>query len=236
MQQCQYTADTYNGICKAVVTYDSEKAAAYALERINNYEFPSGEIVTIKPDDNPLNKVASNLANIVNSFKNSLDAGNPNLLQLADAIAQTSSLIKAATTGKIDQKVHTSESETYGNVCLPPPQPTVGTMHRVAQRCFIVCKPYPPSLSVLRDIFCRFGDLIDVCTFPNKTFGFVKYASIRAAQEAMRTLNGKVLHGVHYKVLEADERPSKDEDVKLDDPEYLEPSQGSKRIKLHQSD
>ncbi|XP_028161438.1 RNA-binding protein 45-like [Ostrinia furnacalis] len=236
MQQCQYTADTYNGICKAVVTYDSEKAAAYALERINNYEFPSGEIVTIKPDDNPLNKVASNLANIVNSFKNSLDAGNPNLLQLADAIAQTSSLIKAATTGKIDQKVHTSESETYGNVCLPPPQPTVGTMHRVAQRCFIVCKPYPPSLSVLRDIFCRFGDLIDVCTFPNKTFGFVKYASIRAAQEAMRTLNGKVLHGVHYKVLEADERPSKDEDAKLDDPEYLEPSQGSKRIKLHQSD
>lgn len=238
MMQCQYTTDTYNGFCKAIITYDSEKAAAYALERINNFEFPSGEIVTIKPDDNPLNKVANNLANIVNSFKNSLDAGNPNLLQLADAIAQTSTLIKAATTSKIDSKVHKTESDNYGNICLPPPQPMANSTSRVAQRCFIVCKPYPPHLSVLRDIFCRFGDLIDVCTFPNKTFGFVKYASIRAAQDAMRTINGVVFHGVHYKVLEADERPSKDEDnsSKNEDEEYLEHGKESKRIKLHRSD
>lgn len=237
MMQCQYTTDTYNGFCKAIITYDCEKAAAYALERINNFEFPSGEIVTIKPDDNPLNKVASNLANIVNSFKNSLDAGNPNLLQLADAIAQTSSLIKAATTCKMESKVHGSESDNYGNICLPSPQPMANPTSRIAQRCFIVCKPCPPSLSVLRDIFCRFGDLIDVCTFPNKTFGFVKYASIKAAQDAMRTLNGVIFHGVHYKVLEADERPCKDEDnSKTEDLEYLEHGKESKRIKLHQSD
>lgn len=233
MQQCQYTVDTYNGFCKSVITYDSEKAAAYAYEKINNFEFPSGEIVSIKPDNNPLNKVANNLANIVNSFKSSIDAGNPNLLQLADAIAQTSSLIKAATF-KTDQKINNVD-ESYG-IQLPPPQPIANSNSRVAQRCFIVCKPYPPPLGVLRDLFCRFGDLIDVCTFPNKTFGFVKYGTMKAAQDAMATLNGVVIHGTHFKVLEADERPSKDDDHKMsiDDSadNFSDHGNGSKRIKL----
>ncbi|XP_026764158.2 RNA-binding protein 45-like [Galleria mellonella] len=215
MNKCQYTTDTYNGICKSIITYDSEKAAAYAVERLNNFEFPSGEIVSVKPDDNPLNKAASTLTNIVNSFRNSIDAGNngKELLQLADAIAQASCLIKAATSGKVETK--TDKQDCLCSVPLPPPQPIVNNNSRVAQRCFIVCKPCPPPATVLKDAFCRFGDLIDVSTFPNKTFGFAKYASIRSAQEAIKTLNGAVLSGIKLKVMEADERPTKSDDYKM---------------------
>lgn len=239
MEECQYTLDTYSGCCKALITYGSENAANYAVQKINNFEFPSGEIVSVKPDHNPINQAASNLTNIVNSFKNSLEAGSPDLLQLADAIAQASTLIKAATTIKAESNTNHSESQdSYCSVPLPSPQPMANSTSRVAQRCFIVCKPHPPTASALRDAFSRFGDLIDVCTFPNKTFGFVKYASIRAAQEAIKTLNGAVLCGIQLKVLEADERPSKDDDNKMiiDSSEnFSEHGNECKRIKLHDS-
>ncbi|XP_045541790.1 RNA-binding protein 45-like [Papilio machaon] len=219
MKNCQYTLDTYNGVCKALITYDHDKEAAFAMERLNNFEFPSGEIITVWPDKNPLNKAAAELSSIVNNFKNAIDAGSPNLVQLADAIAEASTLIKVVTcTSEISK-----EQEHDMNYCstpLPPPQPLANNASRVVQRCFIVCKPQPPPSSVLRDVFCRFGDLIHVSTFPNKIFGFAKYASIKSAQEAIKCLNGAVVCGIRLKVMEADEKPTKnDDDQRMNDDE-----------------
>lgn len=236
MVKCQYTVDTYGGYCKLLATYEDEKVASYVVEKINNFEFPSGEIVHVKPD-NPLSKAANDLTAIVNNFKNAVDAGSPDLVHLADAIAQASSLIKAATTVKID-----GSSEIDRNYCtvpLPPPQPMARSTSKVARRCFIVCKPHPPPAPVLKDIFRRFGDLIDVTTIANKTFGFVKYASARAAQEAIMTLHGQTVCGVQLKVLEADDKPSTDSDKSMDiDMEHEETDRDvdGKRIRLTDQD
>lgn len=235
MIQCQYTLDNYNGLCKAVVTYDDDRNAAYCVERLNNFEYPSGEILSVKPN-NPLSKAANDLTTIVNSFKNAIDAGSPDLVHLADAIAQASTLIKAATTGRTELRTEEQRHDpNYCSVPLPPSQPLTNINTRVAQRCFIVCKPHPPPINVLSDVFCRFGDLIDISTFPNKTFGFAKYASARAAQEAIKTLHGAVVCGVRLKVLEADEKPSKDDDSKTMDVEQSDCNDldSRKRIKLH---
>lgn len=235
MTQCKYTSDTYNGYCKATITYDSEKSATYAVERLNNFEFPSGEIISVKPDDNPINKAANNLTNmIVNSFKNSGDAANPDLMQLADVIAQASNLLKAATSGR--EIKNDLQQDGYCSVTLPPPQPLASSSTRVAQRCFLVFKPHPPPITVLKDVFCRFGDLIDVSTFPNKTFGFAKYASVRAAQDAIKTLHGATLYGTKLKVLEADEKPTKDEKMNVDDENNADHDTNRKRMKLHDDD
>ena len=54
---------------------------------------------------------------------------------------------------------------------LPPTQPTVqedGT--NLAQRLFIVCQPSGVSEKVLRDAFCRFGNLIDVYLLSGMVF------------------------------------------------------------------
>ena len=237
MTSCKYTSDSFNGYCKAIITYADEKSATYAVERLNNFEFPSGEIISVKPDDNPLSKAANNLSNIVNSFKNAIDTANPDLVQLAEAIAQASTLIKAATSGPgfREVKVEGQQSD-FCSVILPPPQPLASSNSRVAQRCFLVFKPHPPPVSILKDAFCRFGDLIDVSTFPNKTFGFAKYASIRAAQEAINTLHGATLCDIRLKVLEADERPSKDDKITVDDENSVDHNTDRKRIKLHDED
>lgn len=243
MLQCQYTVDNYNGFCRAVISYEDERAAAYAVERLHNFEYPSGEIVTVKPN-NPLSKAASDLTSMVNSFKNAVDVGNPDLVQLANAIAQASTLIKVAASGKVDSKsdleanFNIKQEMNYCNVALPPPQPMASPGSTVARRCFIVGKPHPPPKDVLMDIFRRFGDLIEVSTFPNKTFGFVKYASMKAAQEAINTLNGASVCGCHLKVIEADEKPTKDKDrsTHMDtDLENLHTDSDSdrKRMKFH---
>ncbi|XP_072935363.1 RNA-binding protein 45-like [Epargyreus clarus] len=230
MVQCQYTADVYNGYCKAVITYQEEKAAAYAVERLNKFEFPSGELITVKPDENPLAKAANNLTNIINSFKNGMDNSNPDLTMLADAIAQASTLIKVAATSKLDSK---EESPKFScNVDLPPPEPMASSSSEVALRLFIVCKPQPPPLPILRDVFCRFGNLIHISTFPNKTFGFVKYASTRSALDAMALLNGAVVAGVKFKVMEANERPSDDTFGMNDDQDLCDKEHDTERKRM----
>ncbi|KAF9795556.1 hypothetical protein SFRURICE_004928 [Spodoptera frugiperda] len=210
----------------AYVNYNTFLDAARAFEECDRKykaifatpkeELKRREIISVKPNDNPLSKAANNLSTIVNSFKNAMDSANPDLVQLAEAIAQASTLIKEATSGPRELKLESSQSD-FCSVSLPPPQPLANINSRVAQRCFLVFKPHPPPVSILKDAFCRFGDLIDVSTFPNKTFGFAKYASIRAAQEAIKTLHGATLCDIRLKVLEADERPSKEDKNNVDD-------------------
>lgn len=118
-------------------------------------------------------------------------------------------------------------------------KPIVDISSRVARRLFIICKPQPPPIVTLQDVFCRFGDLINVSTIPNKTFGFVKYASENAAQEAMTTLDGAIVAGIRLKVLEADEKPSKPNEKSTNE---LEPGENSdydkdiKRMRLNDKD
>lgn len=199
----KYSSDPFNSHCKAIVTYSSEKCAAYAVEKLNKFEFPSGEIVIVKPDENPLNKMASNLKELVNTFKNNMD-GNPDLMQLAEAMAQASNLLKAGVVSKHDSK------EINCSVNLPPVQPLADSQSKVAKRCFLVFKPHPPPQPVIRDAFCRFGNLISICTFQNKTYGFAKFASADSAQAAIRTLHDATLNGIKLKVIEADEKNTKD--------------------------
>ena len=70
----------------------------------------------------------------------------------------------------------------------------------VAQRCFIVCIPKALPTSVLKQTFCRFGDLIDVYLLPNKNCGYAKFASEKSAKKAMETLHGAEILNVRLKV------------------------------------
>ncbi|XP_032526275.1 RNA-binding protein 45-like [Danaus plexippus] len=236
MVQFQYYLDTFNGISKAVITYEESRSAAHAVDRLNKFEFPSGEILTVKPDKNPLVKAANDLTDIVNNFRNAVDYGAPDIKQLAEAIAKASTLIKASTTGQI-YSPRDQHDYNYCDVILPPHKPMADNNSRVAQRLFIICKPQPPPMSTLQDVFCRFGDLINVSTIPNKTFGFVKYASVNAAQEAMRVLNGATVTGVKLKVLEADEKPNKEDKVgQTEQAENTDYDMDSKRMRLDDKD
>ncbi|XP_059060337.1 RNA-binding protein 45-like [Achroia grisella] len=209
---CQYYVDLMRNFGKGTASYSNPVSAAYAVEKLNKFEYPPGVKIFVRPADSKFDQHEqnfTNIPNVVNNLKSAINAtansASPDLAQLAEAIAEASKLIKIATTGVNDENSHDSNDLNYCSVKLPAPQPLADIDSAVAKRCFLVCKPQPPPLTVLRDVFCRFGDLINVYTLPNKTVGYARYAKADAADEAIRVLHGAEICGVRMKVLEADD-------------------------------
>ncbi|KAG4078717.1 hypothetical protein HA402_015307 [Bradysia odoriphaga] len=95
--------------------------------------------------------------------------------------------------------------ELFCSVSLPSVAPLAKTDTPCAQRCFIVCVPKALPSKMLSNIFCRFGDLLDVYMLQNKNCGYAKYASEESASNAIKVLNGAEICGVKLKVMEAEE-------------------------------
>jgi RNA recognition motif-containing protein len=74
----------------------------------------------------------------------------------------------------------------------------------VAERLFIVCTPSPPPLYALKDVFGRFGGLIDIYLLNGKTCGYAKYAGKENAEKAVAALHGQEVCGARLKVMPAD--------------------------------
>lgn len=103
-----------------------------------------------------------------------------------------------------------SERVTYCNIPLPLPKQLVPESTALAQRLFIVCQPAAVPDRILRDAFSRFGNLIDVYLLGGRNFGYAKYATKESATMAIRVLHGQSLAGQRLKVLEAE--PPKDDE------------------------
>ena len=101
-------------------------------------------------------------------------------------------------------------AKLISTAALPAVKPLADPKSEVGERLFIVCTPTAPSDKTLKDVFCRFGDLIDVYMLKNKNFGYAKYASKGAAKSAMDALHGEEVMGVRMKVLPADPPRSHD--------------------------
>lgn len=216
MVNCKHFVDLMRNFGKGTITYSNPVSAAYAVQKLNKFEYPPGVKIFVKPDNSKFDAHEQNFNNIPHAVDNlqkaiasTSQSSTPDLAQLAEAIAEASKLIKMATGGS-DDNIPDVENLNYCSVKLPPPKPLADIDSPLAKRCFLVCKPQSPPLTVLRDVFCRFGDLINVYTLPNKTIGYARYASIEAADEAIKVLHGAELCGIRIKVFEAeDEQPPK---------------------------
>ncbi|XP_049885779.1 RNA-binding protein 45-like [Pectinophora gossypiella] len=217
MVVCQFYVDLVRNCGKGTVSFTNPVSAAYAVEKLDRFEYPPGSHILVRPDntkfdpkDNNFTKLPNAVSNLKNAISATTNADSPDLAQLAEAIAEASKLIKMATAGVSDDMIPNSNDLNYCSVKLPPTQPLADVDSPVAKRCFLVCKPQPPPLTILRDVFCRFGNLINVYTLPNKTVGYARYATVEAADNAMKSLHGAEICGVRMKVLEAeDEAPAK---------------------------
>ncbi|CAG0914484.1 unnamed protein product [Notodromas monacha] len=90
---------------------------------------------------------------------------------------------------------------SYCSVKLPAPQPLAPPDSSIALRLFIVCYPVPPALYALKDVFGRFGGLIDVYILHNKNYGYAKYANKAGAERAVAVLHGQEILGSRLKVM-----------------------------------
>ena len=86
----------------------------------------------------------------------------------------------------------------YCSVALPDKQPMAARDSQIARRVFIVSHPERFTDDVLRDAFCRFGNLIDAYFVPGKSI--IKMASSYIAQyPVVRTVQG----ALHFSSLAA---------------------------------
>lgn len=213
MVHCDFFLDLIHNVGKGTVVYSNPISAAYAVEKLNKFEYPPGVRIFVKPDHSKFDATHeqsfATMPNVVNNLQTTItetsSSSTPDLAKLAEAIAEASKLIKLATQDVLEEKIPDSSELHYCSVKLPPPLPLADIDRPVVKRCFLVCKPRPPPLPVLRDVFCRFGDLINVYTLPNKTVGYARYASIQSADDAIKALHGAEICGVRVKVIEAEE-------------------------------
>lgn len=154
------------------------------------------------------------------------------LQSLADTIAQATSLIQAAGFAPPGHApshaplAPPNPGETYDpsycSVKLPGPQPLAPMDSVVAERLFIVCTPSPPPLYALKDVFGRFGGLIDIYLLNGKTCGYAKYSAKEAAERAVSALHGQEVCGARLKVMPADPQDKNSTDTTRKRPKMME--------------
>uniref|UniRef100_A0AAG5DD72 RRM domain-containing protein n=1 Tax=Anopheles atroparvus TaxID=41427 RepID=A0AAG5DD72_ANOAO len=214
LDYCQINNDFNNRNVTATVVYNNGQSAMYARDKIHGLEYPPGERLIIRLGHETVGTMCT-----IDPFNGGGMAGNRGGV-VVDASARATGAGPLATPVTSCSLAPDREA-AFCSVPLPPPQPMANANAEVAQRCFIVCIPKALPTSVLKQTFCRFGDLIDVYLLPNKNCGYAKYASEESAKKAIKQLHGAEILSVRLKVLEAEE-PSNDRRKRMRHDERLE--------------
>lgn len=216
-----------------LVVYNNPQSSAYAKEKLHGFEYPPGQRLTIKFDsygDNSSSRRHSHQPAGIQLPVQPQPAQQPpqqqqqfhsaktnfDLAHLSETIANATALLQAAgyTAGAPVQAriaaAPVSTGETYDpaycSVKLPTPQPLAAMESPVAERLFFVCTQSSPPLYTLKDVFSRFGNLIDIYLLSGKNCGYAKYSDKDSADRAVSTLHGQEVCGSRLKVMPADPR------------------------------
>ena len=112
-----------------------------------------------------------------------------------------------------DSATNTGRTSLHTTAVLPNPQPFADLNAEVAARLYIVYQPRDPPKHVLKDVFSRFADLIDVSTFQND-IAHARFSSKISADAAIADLDKQEILGIKVSVFYA-EAPLKDTEKRL---------------------
>ncbi|KAK9500194.1 hypothetical protein O3M35_001499 [Rhynocoris fuscipes] len=220
----------YYGMQKLLVEYSCPNAASHALEKIDGLEYPPGHRISVKPymaspymmgrhDDMRGSSRHGNSSGLLGtgpkSDHNGMGGSNTTtistseLATLTTALAKAEAIIKSAGLASGGIKVPSvpdgdTFDPSYCSVKLPPPQPLAPPTDDATHRLFIVSQPGLPPMYALRDVFGRFGNLVEVYTLHGKNCGYVTYATKESADEAIKTLHLQEVCGMRMKVMVAE--------------------------------
>ncbi|CAH2305843.1 RNA-binding 45 [Pelobates cultripes] len=196
LEFCEVQRDLYSSFGHVVVQYQNVSSAIYAKYKLHGFEYPPGNRlgVTYLSDgsDNTdlLRKMASQMvaAQVKSLVWNS---------QVTPQYPATSQAFERAYASPVASQLQTDAS-------LPPLKKKAPGDAQTKERLFVVFNPHPLSLDIMEDVFCRFGNLIEVYIVPGKNVGYVKYADVSSANEAIVALHGKMVNHVKLKVMQAE--------------------------------
>ncbi|CAF1361441.1 unnamed protein product [Adineta steineri] len=165
-----------------IVRYKSCQFATYAREKLHAFQYPDGEILSVQYYDE---KIVNDL------FEKSQNRKHSDTSGIGQLIHQMSNL-----QGTQEQYVD------FCNIPLPPKQkyasfdtPTAKTLQIMSQR--------PISEDYIRDVFNRFGNLIDI-RMVNPRLCYVMFSDECSADTAMETMNGQEIALVRIRIIESD--------------------------------
>ncbi|KAM6177724.1 RNA-binding protein 45 [Rhynchocyon petersi] len=191
LEYCEVQRDPYSNYGHGVVQYFNAASAIYAKYKLHGFQYPPGNRLGVSFIDD-----GSNAADLLRKMATQMVAA-----QLASMVwnnpSQQQFLPFGGSSGSQLPQIQTDVVLPSCKKKAPPETP-------VKERLFIVFNPHPLPLDVLEDIFCRFGNLIEVYLVSGKNVGYAKYADRISANDAITTLHGKILNGVRLKVMLAD--------------------------------
>ncbi|XP_075036648.1 RNA-binding protein 45 isoform X2 [Mixophyes fleayi] len=196
LELCEVQRDLYTPYAHAIVQYQNISSAIYAKYKLHGFEYPPGNRlgVTYLNDGGDgtdlLRKMASQM---VAAQVNSMVWGS----QAAQQYPAAASNYDRAYASPVATQLQTDAT-------LPAYRKKAPSDAQSKERLFVVFNPHPLTLDVMEDVFCRFGNLIEVYIVPGKNVGYVRYAEVSSANEAISTLHGKMVNGVKLKVMQAE--------------------------------
>jgi len=176
-----------------VATYTNSEAAMYARQKLHGFEYPPGERLIVK---------------LLDPGGTQSYSQTQGLQLLCESIAQATSLM--ASHSLDSPRYPGSLMPGYCSVPLPSPQPLAPMDCRVECRLFYVASPTPPPLYTLKDVFARFGGLVDLYLLSGKRCGYALFSTSESAKEAMQALNGQEVCGARLKVMLAEPNNKQD--------------------------
>ncbi|XP_017388155.1 RNA-binding protein 45 isoform X4 [Cebus imitator] len=191
LEYCEVQRDPYSNYGHGVVQYFNVASAIYAKYKLHGFQYPPGNRIGVSFIDD-----GSNATDLLRKMATQMVAA-----QLASVVwnnpSQQQFMQFGGSSGSQLPQIQTDVVLPSCKKKAPPETP-------VKERLFIVFNPHPLPLDVLEDIFCRFGNLIEVYLVSGKNVGYAKYADRISANDAIATLHGKILNGVRLKVMLAD--------------------------------
>ncbi|XP_023599211.1 RNA-binding protein 45 [Myotis lucifugus] len=191
LEYCEVQRDPYSNYGHGVVQYFNVASAIYAKYKLHGFQYPPGNRIGVSFIDD-----GNNATDLLRKMATQMVAA-----QLASVVwnnpSQQQLLQFGGSSGSQLPQIQT-------DVVLPSCKKKAPPETSVKERLFIVFNPHPLPLDVLEDIFCRFGNLIEVYLVSGKNVGYAKYADRISANDAISTLHGKILNGVRLKVMLAD--------------------------------
>lgn len=212
------------------VTYNDPKATVYARDKLDGFEYPPGQrirVTLIQPSLSNRSSTSSG-SSCSSSGGGGLNVALPPARDMAASLMTETMIANAAAVlqaARYHQSPSSSSSLPEGNsqrlpsssppdqdtydpsycsVRLPPPQPLAPMDRPVEERLFLVFLPAPPPVYALRDVFGRFGHLVDVYVLNNRNCGYAKYSNKESAERAVKTLHGQDVCGSRLKVMLAE--------------------------------
>ncbi|KAG9477380.1 RNA-binding protein 45 isoform X2 [Eleutherodactylus coqui] len=177
LEYCDIQRDMYSAFSHAVVQYQNISSAIYAKFKLHGFEYPPGNRLGV-------------------TYLSDGGDGTELLKKMA------SNMVAAQAYDRGYASPGASQLQT--DASLPAYKKKASVDSHCKERLFIVFNPHTLSLDVMEDVFCRFGNLIEVYIVPGKNVGYARYSEVFSANDAIAALHGKMVNGVKLKVMQAD--------------------------------